>query len=110
MVRPASREDLAEVALAEGAPRERPVEPPHGDAEAPSSTATADYSSLHHRERSSPVKNRMREFCTSGSVRGGDGNVPTYSADQRSQVLLGGSVQVAEGVELMDQALGVHPT
>ena len=22
----------------------------------------------------------MREFCTSGSVRGGDGNIPTYSA------------------------------
>ena len=22
----------------------------------------------------------MREICTSGSVRGGDGNVPTYSA------------------------------
>ena len=26
------------------------------------------------------MKNRMREICTSGSVRGGDGNVPTYSA------------------------------
>ena len=22
----------------------------------------------------------MREICTSGSVRGGDGNIPTYSA------------------------------
>ena len=31
------------------------------------------------RERSSPVKNRMREICTSGSVRGGDGNILTYS-------------------------------
>jgi hypothetical protein len=26
------------------------------------------------------VKNRKREICTSGSVRGRDGNVPTYSA------------------------------
>jgi len=26
------------------------------------------------------VKNRMREICTSGSVRGGGGNVLTYSA------------------------------
>ena len=26
------------------------------------------------------MKNRMREICTSGSVRGGDGNIPTYSA------------------------------
>ena len=32
------------------------------------------------RERSSPVKNRKREICTSGSVRGGDGNILTYSA------------------------------
>ena len=26
------------------------------------------------------MKNRMRETCTSGSVRGGDGDIPTYSA------------------------------
>src|SRR5207244_5639223 len=35
---------------------------------------------LRHRERISLVKNRMREICTSGSVRDGDGNVPIYSA------------------------------
>ena len=35
---------------------------------------------LRQRERNSPVKNRMRETCTSGSVRGGDGDIPTYSA------------------------------
>src|SRR6516162_8127900 len=35
---------------------------------------------LRRRERTSLVKNRMREICTSGSVRGGGGNVPTYSA------------------------------
>ena len=29
------------------------------------------------------MKNRMREIRTSGSVRGGDGNIPTYSADFR---------------------------
>jgi hypothetical protein len=27
------------------------------------------------------MKNRMREICSSGSVRGGGGNVPTYSAE-----------------------------
>ena len=26
------------------------------------------------------MKNRMREICTSGSVRGGGGDIPTYSA------------------------------
>jgi len=29
------------------------------------------------------VKNRMREICTSGSVRGEDGNILTYSAPER---------------------------
>src|SRR5262245_25866434 len=32
------------------------------------STGTSDRPSLHRRERSSPVKNRKREICTSGSV------------------------------------------
>jgi hypothetical protein len=31
-------------------------------------------------ERTSPVKNRKREIRTSGSVRGEDGNILTYSA------------------------------
>src|SRR5262249_26601441 len=35
---------------------------------------------LRRRERSSLVKNRMREICTSGSVRDGDGTAPIYSA------------------------------
>jgi len=35
---------------------------------------------LRRRERISLVKNRMRENCTSGSVRDGDGNAPIYSA------------------------------
>jgi hypothetical protein len=47
------------------------------------------------------VKNRMREICTSGSVRGGGGDIPTYSAlgaMKRCQVTLerGGFMQVAE--------------
>ena len=29
------------------------------------------------------MKNRMREFCTSGSARGEDSNVLTYSANDR---------------------------
>jgi hypothetical protein len=32
------------------------------------------------RERSSPVRNRMLEIGTSGSVGGRDGNIPTYPA------------------------------
>src|SRR5689334_8444259 len=47
----------------------------------PASTASGqDPPRLRRRERNSLVKNRMREIRTSGSVRGGDGNIPTYSA------------------------------
>src|SRR5208283_1337197 len=45
---------------------------------------------LRQRERNSPVKNRMRESCTSGSARGGDGDIPTYSALGAAQRREGG--------------------
>ena len=73
---------LEEMAVATGSRQRRvPVDPPQRDPEAPSAAAGADRPPpLRHRERSSPVKNRMLEIGTSGSVRGGDGNIPTYSA------------------------------
>src|SRR3954471_21805246 len=42
--------------------------------------STQDHPSLRCRERTSLLKNRIREICTSGSVRGGDGNISAYSA------------------------------
>src|SRR3954462_9824793 len=44
--------------------------------------STQDHPSLRCRERTSLLKNRMREICTSGSVRGGDGNISAYSAQR----------------------------
>jgi hypothetical protein len=46
---------------------------------APPSASSPDRPPLHCRERSSPVKNRMLEIGTSGSV-GEAGNILTYSA------------------------------
>src|SRR5437870_3158621 len=43
---------------------------------------------LRRRERISLVKNRMREICTSGSVRDGDGNAPIYSAQLPAGAML----------------------
>ena len=61
--------------------RRVPLDPPQRDSQAPPASPGADRPSpLRQRERNSLVKNRMREICTSGSVRGGGGNVPTYSA------------------------------
>src|SRR5215467_11618901 len=50
------------------------------------STGSTDRPSLHRSERSSPVKNRKREICTSGSVRGEGGNILTYSATKSRDV------------------------
>src|SRR5262245_64087093 len=56
---------------------------------APPSGSSPDRPSLHRCERSSPVKNRMREFCTSGTVRGEGGNILTYSESRCEQQGLG---------------------
>jgi hypothetical protein len=57
----------------------------HRSPHAPSSGSSPDCPSLHRCERSSPVKNRTREICTSGTVRGEDGNILTYSEESDAQ-------------------------
>src|SRR5215471_2510903 len=53
----------------------------------PAPTASSqDRPRLRRRERTSLVKNRMREIRTSGPVRGGAGNDPTYSAQNKAAV------------------------
>src|SRR6476659_4433379 len=51
------------------------------------------------REQNSLVKNRMRGIRTSGSVKGGDGNIPTYSTLLTTQADLF-SLQWAETARL----------
>src|SRR4051794_11585717 len=46
----------------------------------PPTAFSQDPPRIRRRERTSLVKNRMREICTSGSVRGEGGNILTYSA------------------------------
>ena len=47
------------------------------------------------------MKNRMREICTSGSARDGDGNVPIYSAFALSQ----GGEACSEGCRLGERGV-----
>src|ERR1700680_3194666 len=84
LVRLSGREDLAEMAVAAGSPASVPLGPLPRTPKATSSAGSQDCPSLHLRERSSPVKNRMLEIGTSGSVRGRGGNIPTYSAREES--------------------------
>ena len=59
----------------------------------------------------------MRETCTSGSVRGGDGNIPTYSAFGAAQrrergvegALVGKGREVAEEGEAAGRMQGGEP-
>jgi hypothetical protein len=46
------------------------------------SASSPDRPPPHRYERISPVKNRMLEIGTSGTVRGEDGNILTYSAPE----------------------------
>ena len=50
--------------------------PVHCAPKALSSPSASNCPSLHHCERGSPMKNRKREICTSGSVRDEDGQPP----------------------------------
>src|SRR3974377_2476418 len=70
----------------------------------PAPTASSqDPPRIRRSERNSPVKNRMRETCTSGSVRGGDGDIPTYSALDAPQ----GSEEALEGLLVGEPGLRV---
>ena len=83
LVCPSGCADLAAMAVATGSSERLHMEALGGVPEATPVAATQDRPSLRLRERSSLLKNRMREICTSGSVRGGDGNIPAYSAEPR---------------------------
>ena len=98
-----------------------PVDPPQRDPQAPSASTGADRPPpLRHREQTSPVKNRREEpdagICTSGSARGGDGNIPTYSAldfAQRRQdgcegLRIGEMDVVAEEAQAAGRMFGEH--
>src|ERR1700676_456631 len=59
-----------------GSRKPAPLEPVHCTPEALPSAGSPDRPSIHNRERGSPMKNRKREICTSGSVRDEDGQHP----------------------------------
>src|SRR5208282_570803 len=74
---------MAEMVVPAGSRAPAPLEPVHCTPEASPSAGSPDRPSLHHRERGSPMKNRKREFCTSGSVRDEDGQPPHLLGHRR---------------------------
>src|SRR5690606_11912424 len=71
---------MAEMVVASGSPKRRPVDASQRNRETPPAATTQDRPEVCRRQPNFTMRNRMREICSSGSVRGGDGNVPTYSA------------------------------
>jgi RNA-directed DNA polymerase len=78
-VSPRGHDDVAQVARATHALEAAPVGSLQRVPRPPPAASGQDCPPLCHLERSSPVKNRMREFRTSGSVRGEGDNILTYS-------------------------------
>src|SRR5215471_21588487 len=64
------------MAVAAGSQEPAPLAPVHCTPQALPSASASNCPSVHHHERGSPMKNRKREICTSGSVRDGDGQPP----------------------------------
>src|SRR5208283_6014008 len=79
-VRPSSGASMAEVAVSARSSKRRQMDALQRTLETPSSAFSQDRPRIRRRERISLVKNRMREFRSSGSARDGGGNVPIYSA------------------------------
>src|SRR5262244_1965534 len=64
------------MAVAAGSREPAPLAPVHCTPQALPSASASNCPSVHHHERGSPMKNRKREICTSGSVRDEGGQPP----------------------------------
>src|SRR5271167_4913887 len=84
LVRQSGRADLAKVVVSARSTGLAPMGQLQRTPETPPAASRPDHPRLRRRERTSLVKNRMREIRTSGSVRDGGGDVPIYSAASSS--------------------------
>src|SRR5277367_3282359 len=85
LVRQSGRADLAKVVVSARSTGLAPMGQLQRTPETPPAASRPDHPRLRRRERTSLVKNRMREIRTSGSVRDGGGDVPIYSAGNGTQ-------------------------
>src|SRR6266403_562475 len=70
------RADMAEMVVAAGSRQPAPLAPVRRPPDALPSAGRPDRPSIHYLERGSPMRNRKREICTSGSARDEDGQPP----------------------------------
>src|SRR5262245_45825048 len=80
------------MAVAAGSREPAPLAPVHCTPQALPSASASNCPSVHHHERGSPMKNRKREICTSGSVRDEDGQPPPLLGRRNFLHLAAGAV------------------
>ena len=101
------------MAVAAGSREPAPLAPVHCTPQALPSASASNCPSLHHHERGSPMKNRKREICTSGSVRMTTATSSyllgrrTISASGRGRCRAAGRLAHRMGASLSDAA-GAH--
>src|SRR5436189_5667652 len=101
---------MAEMAVAAGARKPAPLAPIHHTPQASPSAGAPDRSPLHHHERGSPMTNRKREICTSGSVRDEDGQPPHLLGRRKFLYLAAGAAALPAVSRLsFAQAYPVRP-
>lgn len=79
-VRPSSGANMAKVVVSARSPRRCHLDALQRTSETPPVAISQGHPRIRRCERISLMKNRMREFRSSGSARDGAGNVPIYSA------------------------------
>src|SRR2546430_14082564 len=67
---------MAEMVVAAGSRQPAPLAPVRRPPDALPSAGRPDRPSIHYLEQGSPMRNRKREICTSGSARDEDGQPP----------------------------------
>src|SRR6516225_1579317 len=96
------------MAVAAGSREPAPLAPVHCTPQALPSASASNCPSVHFRERGSPMKNRKREICTSGSVRDEDGQ-PPHLLGRRTFLHLAASAAALPAVSRIVRAQ-THPT
>src|SRR5215470_6777579 len=74
---------MAEMVVAAGSRQPAPLAPVRRPPDALPSAGRPDRPSIHYLERGSPMRNRKREICTSGSARDEDGQPPHLLGHRR---------------------------
>src|SRR5215831_17295019 len=82
---------MAEMVVAAGSRQPAPLAPVRRPPDALPSAGRPDRPSIHYLERGSPMRNRKREICTSGSARDEDGQPPHLLGRRKVLLLAAGA-------------------